>query len=418
MNIQTDRALLPEGNAATRYLVVTITAPEAARRTERPALNVALVLDRSGSMAGRKIDLARQAVAQAIAVLDSRDRLAVVCYDQEIDTLLASTPASAEAKTLASSRLREIDARGSTNLDGGWRRGSEEVRAGGAGNDDNVLRRVLLLSDGLANHGETNIEVLAARAAELRARGVMTSTFGIGADFDEVLMSRLATDGGGHFYFIEQPAQIPDILTSELGDALDIVARDARLVLRGGAGIEVRPLTGYRIESREPEVHVRLGDMVSQQQVTIVVAVRCDARAIGTPATLMVRLTDRDSALFPQPMTIEWETVSTSMNAAQPVNVDVLVAAGRQIAAMAREEAVHANRHGDFTRAGQILAGTAREIRALAAGVPELDHIASELEGEEEQFAVALNAVSLKERHFASYSVRRGRQVDGKVRKA
>ena len=81
---------------------------------------------------------------------------------------------------------------------------------------------------------------LARHAADLRAKSITTSTFGLGADFDEHLMSRLAREGGGNFYFIEQPAQIADFLTSELGDTLDIVARDARLIVGGSDDIQVR----------------------------------------------------------------------------------------------------------------------------------------------------------------------------------
>lgn len=81
MNIQTDRALVPAGSTTVRYLTVTITAPSRARKTERPAARVALVLDRSGSMAGRKIDMARKAVDHAIRLLGDRDHIALVCYD-------------------------------------------------------------------------------------------------------------------------------------------------------------------------------------------------------------------------------------------------------------------------------------------------------------------------------------------------
>ena len=255
MNIQTDRALLPAGKTAVRYLTVTITAPERARRHERPAVHAALVLDRSGSMAGRKIEMAKKAVDHAVRLLNERDRLAVVCYDTEIDTLLGATAATAEAKKLALTRLKAIDARGGTDLCGGWLRGAEELTPVAASAEssqaeaDTALRRVLLLSDGQANQGETNPDVLARHAADLRAKGIATSTFGVGADFDEVLMSRLATEGGGHFYFIEHPAQIPDFLTSELGEALEVVARDARLVIAGGPGVEIGCLNEFPVET-------------------------------------------------------------------------------------------------------------------------------------------------------------------------
>jgi Ca-activated chloride channel family protein len=152
---------------------------------------------------------ARKAVEHAIRLLDARDRLPVVVYDTEVDVLLESVSATAEAKATAAKRLAGIDARGGTDLASGWLAGLEQVsrlRAGASGATDapnEAISKVLLLSDGLANQGITDHDALAQRAAEFRAKGVATSTFGVGADFDEVLMTRLATQGGGHFYFIE-----------------------------------------------------------------------------------------------------------------------------------------------------------------------------------------------------------------------
>ena len=414
MNIQTDRALLPAGESSTRYLIATITAPKSGRASDRPALNVALVLDRSGSMAGSKLDLAKRAVAQAIAVLDERDRMAVVCYDNEIDTILGSTAAGAEAKALANSRLKDIDARGNTDLYGGWQRGADQVAADAAWSS---LKRVLLLSDGLANSGEIDPDVLAQRAAALRAQGIATSTFGLGADFDEVLMSRLATEGGGHFYFIEHPAQIPDFLTSELGDALDVVARDARLVIHGGAGVEVVPMTGHRVEAHGADVHIRFGDMVSEQEITVVVALRWLPRPIGVAAGVTLRLTDRDDVLFAQPILVDFEVVDVVRDRAQAISIAVLVAAAQQISAMARELATKANRQGDFHDAGEALTRAAAEIRALAPGRSELEVIACELEAQGNHFTMAMSAVALKQAHFASHSERTNRDVRGRARR-
>jgi Ca-activated chloride channel family protein len=241
LNIQTDRALVPAGSTAERFLAITITAPVRETKTDRPTVNVALVLDRSGSMAGRKIEMARKAVEHAVRLVNERDRLALICYDTEIDTLLGATAATPEAKELALSRLRQIDARGSTDLCGGWLRGANELEgsagssgtagasgSGPAGSPGSVTRSYFCPT--VSRTSETDRDVLVQRASELRSRGI-TSTFGLGADFDETLMSKLAVEGGGHFYFIEQLAQIPDFFTSELGEALDIVARDAQLVI-------------------------------------------------------------------------------------------------------------------------------------------------------------------------------------------
>jgi Ca-activated chloride channel family protein len=373
-------------------------------------------------MAGRKIDMAKKAVEHAVRLLNDRDRLALVCYDDEIDTLLGATQATAEAKTLALSRLRATDARGSTNLSGGWLKGASEIGESEPGNSDTVTR-VLLLSDGLANHGETDPVALARQAADLRARGIGTSTFGLGADFDETLMSRLATDGGGHFYFIEQPAQIPDFFTSELGEALDVVARDARLVLGANDSVQVRCLNDLPFEVRRGEVgaahdaHVRLGDLVSAQETTLVVAVQCPALAEGERAVVTLRLADRDGALFAQPMPVEWRATSADADATQPVNTDVLVEVAKQLAERARANARDANRHGDFAAAKNLLATNAEALRALAPGVREVEALAAELEAEQAEVSEPMDALELKKRHFASYNVAYSRSTEGKAKR-
>ena len=422
MNIQTDRAFVPAGTATVRYLTVTITAPARERRTDRPVAHVALVLDRSGSMAGRKIAMAKKAVEHAVRLLNDRDRLALVCYDDEIDTLLAATQATAEAKTLALSRLRATDARGSTDLCGGWLKGASEIGAPEPGNSATVTR-VLLLSDGLANQGERNPDALARHAADLRARGVTTSTFGLGADFDEMLMSRLATDGGGHFYFIEQPAQIPDFFTSELGEALDVVARDARLVLGGDSTVQVACLNDLPLELRNGEAgaahdaHVRLGDLVSAQETTLVIAVRCPALAVGERAVVTLRLADRDGALFAQPMPVEWRATSGDADATQPVNTDVLVEVAKHLAERARAEGLAANRRGDLDAARHILKTAAETLRALAPGVRAVEALAAELEAEQAEFSAPMDAIAMKKRHWASHNVAYTRSKEGKAKR-
>ena len=425
MNISTDRALIPADHIAVRYLSVTITAPTREGRHERPSVHVALVLDRSGSMAGRKIEMAKKAADHAVRLLNEHDRLAVVSYDTAVDTLLGATAATGEAKKLALTRLSAIDARGGTDLCAGWLRGAEELGSGATPAADTAfdasLRRVLLLSDGQANEGETNHDVLARRAAELRAKGIATSTFGLGADFDEVLMSRLATEGGGHFYFIEQPAQIPDILTSELGEALEVVARDARLVVAGGPGVDVACLNPFPADVQAgadgPEMHIRLGDLVSAQELTLILAVRCPAGSVGDAARTTLRLSDRDHALFAQPLTMDWRVAEEAANAGQAVSADVLIEVATLLAERAKAAALEANRRGDYADASALLKAAAVELRMLGAGIRQIEALAAELEAEQADFTAVMPAMAMKSRHFANLSRMASRSVEGKARK-
>ena len=205
----TDRRLIRANGRSRRFVLAEITAPAAERRPERLPVNLAFILDRSGSMSGEKIALAKQTITTALGYLGERDRFSVIAFDDVVDVVVESTPASAAARKDAAERIARIDARRSTNLSEGWFRGAEQVAAHLA---QEGVNRCLLMTDGLANHGVTDPDELARHAAELRARGVSVTTFGIGADFDEVLLQSLADAGGGHFYFVRDAATIQDHL--------------------------------------------------------------------------------------------------------------------------------------------------------------------------------------------------------------
>jgi Ca-activated chloride channel family protein len=406
MQIQTDRALIPASADVVRYLTITIGAPERERSANRPSTAVSLVLDRSGSMAGTKMAMARKAVEHAVQLLGDRDQLAVVVYDTEIDVLLDRTAATRAAKRLATTRLGTIDARGSTDLAGGW-------LAGAACAPD----RVLLLTDGLANHGLADPDALAAKAAELAARGTKTSTFGVGADFDERLLARLATEGGGHFYYIETAGQIPDLLASELDETLDVVAHGACLEIACGAGTDAAVLNDFPVERAGDLLRVQLGDLTAGQELTIVVAVSCPGRRAGDTAFVDCRLTDRDVALYPGTMRVDWRAATPGADEAQPIDLGVCRVVAELLAARARAAAVEMNRAGQFNEVSALLERAADAIRALAPGDAAVSSIADGLGFEVVEYGQPLLSSQLKQRHFESYSTLRARGKQGKAKR-
>lgn len=185
-------------------LLVALQADPAQEDRPRPPLEVALVIDRSGSMAGEKLEITKAAVAEFIRSLDPQDRIAVIAYDDRVD--LVSGPTS-PSEDLAR-RVERIESRGSTNLYGGWVMGAKLVGRGG---------RVILLSDGLANAGRmTDAHSLAEHARMSYVKfGVTTSTIGVGRDYDEGLMSGMAREGGGAHYFADVASAIRDAFSQE-----------------------------------------------------------------------------------------------------------------------------------------------------------------------------------------------------------
>ncbi|MFM8442516.1 MAG: vWA domain-containing protein [Methylococcus sp.] len=190
------RPALLEGFDNTLDVLLQVQAPAVAPAGhQRSPLNLALVLDRSGSMNGRPLREAVRCARAMIERLRDDDRAALVVYDDQIDTLAPSLTLA--DKTLFYRALDTIDSGGCTDLHGGWLQGAQEVAAHVRAD---TLSRVLLLSDGQANAGLTDPDRIASQCAELAAAAVSTSTYGLGRDFNEELMDMMARAGHGSAY--------------------------------------------------------------------------------------------------------------------------------------------------------------------------------------------------------------------------
>jgi hypothetical protein len=278
--------------------------------------------------------------------------------------------------------------------------------------------RCLLLTDGQANVGTVDPAELAALAVAARATGrIATSTFGVGEDFDERLLRGMADASGGRFYYIERPEQIPDLLTSELGELLEVVARDACLVLHLPKGVEAAPLNNLGTAAVTGGIQIRLGDLVSGQQLDVVVALKFPAGHTGDTVAVQFGLSDRTGALAAAPQALGWSYAADRAHKAQPRDVIVDREVARLYAARARAEALELNREGKYREARAILEKTARRIDAYAGGDGELEAIAHGLRGEGTDYAQVMNAKDQKLRYFQSYSISKNRMPDGKARR-
>jgi Ca-activated chloride channel homolog len=415
LTTRTDRRLVRAGGESRRHVLAALTAPIKERTTERAPLNIAFILDRSGSMGGQKIALAREAVIRSLAGLDERDRFSVIAYDDQIDVVVESTTASAEAKRNAVDRVRAIDARGSTNLADGWLRGAEQVALH---QTETSLNRCLLLTDGLANVGLTDPDALAHHATELRARGIVTTTFGVGSDFDERLLQSLADAGSGHFYFIQHAVQIPDFITSELGELLEVVARDVSLDVQLAPGFGLDPLNPLAVERSDGGCRLAIGDLVSGQEVEVVLELRFPDGKVGDTVSLFFTLTDRDGAMAAEGgCSLTWEYASHTANDAQPRDRVVDRAVARLYASRAEQEALRLNQLGEFALAQRQLSGVADRIRGYAGDDTDLVSLAAGLEAQREHLARPMAAMDRQQRFFASSAQLRSRDARGRARR-
>jgi Ca-activated chloride channel family protein len=231
--------------------------------SSRTPLNLCLVIDRSGSMSGDKLKYAKQAADFVVDQLKPEDFLSIVIYDSEVKTLLKSTAVS--DKSHIHQLISTIQSGSSTNLSGGLSEGHSQVKAN---LKSGYVNRVLLMSDGLANAGIVEPERIKQLATRINITdGITTSSFGVGADFNEDLMMGIAESGSGNYYFIQNPDQIPDIFRKELNGLLQVVAQNAKVKVSLPEGVRLVQMYGYENVSTDlsnPEIILR--DISSEDQ--------------------------------------------------------------------------------------------------------------------------------------------------------
>jgi Ca-activated chloride channel family protein len=345
-NVSFDRTLVAVQVDDTVHVMLELTAPAAPEAQRRP-LDLVLVLDRSGSMAGDPLDAVKAATQQLLRRLGADDRLAVVAFDDTAQLVLGLQHHDADA---ACDRVDRIDDGGSTNLSGGWLKALEIVRAQGRAD---ALRRIVLLSDGHANVGITDPEALAALAASANVDGLSTSTIGFDDGYDEVLLAAIADAGAGNDYFCGGPDQAPAVFAAEFEGLLSVVAQNV--------SVELRPtevVTDWGVLNEFPIVHVdggmqvQLGDAYGGERRRVVAALQLAPQTSTGPITVgqmvlrwasVVGQVALHTVTIPLVIGVTDEPLdATVVNAEVVEQVDVLKAAAE------RRKADEAMRRGDL----------------------------------------------------------------------
>jgi Ca-activated chloride channel family protein len=247
-------------NGGTVYLSISLDVSDfpLPARAYQP-MNIAVVLDRSGSMADeRKIDFAKQSICALVDRLSTNDYLSIVVYDDRIETLLPNQ--RVKDKSYIKRLVQNVYPRGSTNLGGGMEEGFRQIERNFR---QEYINRVILLSDGLANQGITDPVQLDRIASQYRRRSISLSTIGVGLDYNENLMLGLAEHGGGNYYFVESPVQLASILEKELNGMSYTVARDARIELTLGSGVTAGDVIGCERRQETDRLVIPVGDLLA-----------------------------------------------------------------------------------------------------------------------------------------------------------
>lgn len=363
------------------YLLISVKTPPRPRSTRSAPVDVAFALDRSGSMSGEPIALVKRAVDMATSLLSDKDRATLVVYDDVTDVVHPLQNATANSRRQLRAALSGVDARGSTNLGDGWLKACLQLadRAPVPGDGKSRVRRTLLLTDGLANVGIVDSSELATHAANLRQRGISTSTLGVGADFDEILLASMAEAGGGNFQYIPSPMDLPAFFERELGRLLATVASGVSLTFSIPQGISLRVLSSYPSTLKGRQLTIELGEMAENEELALLFSVRTPRAKSG--ATFLVEAS------------IDWinpdgngrraESIPVPRLAVVPAGSPLLIEhdasvaeqVALQRAAKDQREAMRLDREGNYAESRRVHARAAR----LLGAAPQTPEIAQRL---------------------------------------
>jgi len=403
-----DRTVLPAGQAEKTVIKVSLDVPLVPRETERPPVNLSLVLDRSGSMSGEKIEKAREAAIAALRRLGPQDIFSLVIYDHNVQTLVP--PQSAANTEWIEARIRSIQPGGNTALFGAVSQGAAEVRKNLYGP---YIHRVVLMSDGLANVGPSNPSDLARLGAALVKEGISVTTIGIGNDFNEDLMTQLAERSDGNHYFVESSRDLPRIFAAELGDVLSVAARRVVIEIDCPNGVTPLRILGREGQIRGNRVEIHLNQLYGGQEKYALIEVLVEPGKAGVERDLANARCSYENALSGKmEKSLSQARVRFSEHqedVVQSANRPVVKAVVETEIATARDRALDLYNAGRKDEAVQELKQSSDKLQQKSStlGFGDLAEEAQSLDAEAVEFAApAMPSARKKELRSESYKVR------------
>jgi Ca-activated chloride channel family protein len=345
---------------------------------KRVPMNLAVVLDRSGSMQGAKIEKARQAANVALDQLGDDDVFSLVIYDNETQVLIApQRVGDSRHRDELKAKIDRIRPGGGTALHAGVVLGSKQVRHAF---EKERVNRVILLSDGIANVGPSRTADLASLGRELRGDGIAVSTIGLGDDYNEDLMTALAEASSANYYYVKDAEKLPGIFSEEIGVARSLLARSVTIRINVPAGVRLKEIIGRpEIECRDRSAEIELPELFGSEKRRFLA--RCVADAEG-PVSLEANVelnyeNAEGSRAAAQNSAAKVAFTTDQQKADDSVRLEVRREAGVLYNWMAKEQAVKLADQGKPQEAAALLRQQI-EANAMAPAAAQLPRLAEE----------------------------------------
>lgn len=360
------QSVLPAGQRQNVFLRIGIKSAHVPRTRERAPLNVALVIDRSGSMSGRKMEEARKAALMALDRLGNRDVISVVSYDDRVEVEVPATRATNSRHMPR--RIESLSARGSTAIHAGLLAGAEELRKF---KSRDFVNRIILLSDGLANVGPSHPSAFEALGHEFASEGIIVSTVGLGLGYNEDLMAKLARASDGNHAFVQEPEDLAQFFSREFDDAQSVIAQDIEIIIECAPGVTPRKSLGRSARIEGNRIVYKLGQLIGGTEQTLLVELEAPALEKPDPSQLAkVALSYRkadDGSQGNIEATVEARASASVDEVKASHEKDVLRDATLLEARARKDEAIALRDRGQFERAKQVFEQNISDIKARTA---------------------------------------------------
>ncbi|WP_086364923.1 vWA domain-containing protein [Gilliamella apis] len=273
--------IIMEGNPETNYLKVSLSGQKI-DNSKRVPINLAIVIDKSSSMGGDRIEKAREAAIFAVNLLNENDTLSIVAYDSEAKVIVPASKVKNKQKLIQVIN-ENVVANGGTALFAGLSKGIKQVETQLT---KDKVNRIILLSDGQANVGPSSVNELSELAIIAAKKNISITTIGIGSDYNELLMSSIASYSDGNHVFVNKSTELENVFVHEFSDVMSTIAQDVVITIQLKDGVKPVRLLGRDGVIKGNKVTVKMNQLFSNQEKYVLLEVIPDEGKVGQSKTL------------------------------------------------------------------------------------------------------------------------------------
>ena len=363
--------IILEGTPETNYLKVSLSGQNIDSKKRVP-INLAIVIDKSGSMSGQRIEKAREAAILAVNMLNENDTLSIVAYDSEARVIVPATKVDNKLRIIGLIN-ENIYAEGGTALFAGLSKGIKQVE--NQLTKDKV-NRIILLSDGQANIGPSSVDELSQLAIIAAKKNIAITTLGIGSDYNELLMSSIASYSDGNHVFVNNSADLENVFVHEFTDLMSAIAQDVVITIQLKNGVKPVRLLGRDGVIKGNEITVKMNQLFSNQEKYVLLEVIPDKGKVGQEKTLAQvdlkydNLLENKTENETQEVRISYTKDKKMVDDA--IHHDVVVETELQKVALENEKALELYNQGKRDEAQQLLRENGEALKAISAQSPTM----------------------------------------------